>query len=83
MSTCWHRLRQRMLWKPSAIPGCTISAWQINLALGQKGKFWQQEPFDHLVRSPEQYEFLRKYIRDNGTKARLPPNEYVYREYLG
>ena len=59
------------------------SAWQINLALGQKGKFWQQEPFDHLVRSPEQYEFLRKYIRDNGTKARLPPSEYVYREYLG
>ena len=59
------------------------SAWQINLALEQKGKFWQQEPFDHLVRSPQQYEYLRMYIRDNGTKAGLPPNEYLYREYLG
>ena len=30
------------------------SARLINLAFGNKGKFWQQEPFDHLVRSPEQ-----------------------------
>ena len=57
------------------------SARQINLALGQKGKFWQQEPFDHLVRSPEQYEYLRKYIRNNGIKARLNESEYLYREY--
>ena len=59
------------------------SARQINLALEQKGKFWQQEPFDHLVRSPQQYEYLRKYIRDNGLMAGLPQNEYLYREYAG
>ena len=57
------------------------TAWKINLALGQKGKFWQQEPFDHLVRSPEQYEYLRGYIRENGTKAGLSEHEYLYREY--
>ena len=59
------------------------SARHINLALGHEGKFWQQEPFDHLVRSPEQYAYLREYIRDNGAKARLPEGEYLYREYAG
>ncbi len=59
------------------------SARQINLALKRKGKFWQQEPFDHLVRSPEQYEYLRKYIRENGAKAGLQQSEYLYRSYDG
>ncbi|WP_164103392.1 transposase [Candidatus Laterigemmans baculatus] len=58
-----------------------FSARQINLVIGQKGKFWQQEPFDHLVRSPEQYEYLRRYIRDNGLKAGLPEQDYFYRVY--
>lgn len=57
------------------------TARQINLVLGQKGKFWQQEPFDHLVRSPEQYEYLRDYIRDNGKKAGLGEGEYLYRRH--
>jgi len=58
-----------------------FSARQINRALGRKGKFWQSEPFDHLVRNVEQYEYLREYIRDNPIKARLKEGEYVYREY--
>jgi putative transposase len=57
------------------------TGWQINLALEQSGKFWQQEPFDHLVRSPEQYEYLRHYIADNPKKANLQPGEYHYRRY--
>jgi len=57
------------------------TAVQINKRLGQKGKFWQQEPFDHLVRSPEQYGYLRDYIRDNPHKANLKPGEYYYRRY--
>ncbi len=60
-----------------------FTARQINLLLGDFGKFWQQEPFDHLVRSPEQYEYLRKYIRDNGRKAGLRDSEYLLREYEG
>ena len=57
------------------------TAVQINKRLGRKGKFWQPEPFDHLVRSPEQYEYLRGYIRDNSKKANLNPGDYLYRKY--
>ncbi|MGO8748142.1 MAG: hypothetical protein ACLQNE_19380 [Thermoguttaceae bacterium] len=59
------------------------TAFQINKAIGEKGKFWQQEPFDHLVRSLEQYEYLRQYIADNPHKAGLKPGEYLYRRYDG
>ncbi len=58
-----------------------FTAVQINKSHRQKGKFWQQEPFDHLVRSPEQYGYLRKYIEDNPRKARLNQGEYLYRRY--
>lgn len=60
-----------------------FTAVKINQALGQHGKFWQQEPFDHLVRSPEQYEYLRKYIANNPIKANLNPGEYHYHSYEG
>lgn len=55
------------------------TATQINRAIGSSGHFWQEEPFDHLVRSSEQYEYLRKYIRENPTKARLTNGEFYYR----
>ncbi len=58
-----------------------FTAFQINRTIGEKGKFWQQEPFDHLVRSPEQYEYLRQYIADNPFKANLLAGEYLYRRY--
>jgi putative transposase len=59
------------------------TAFQINGAMGEKGKFWQQEPFDHLVRSAEQYECLRQYIAANPHKAGLKRGEYLYRRYDG
>lgn len=59
------------------------TATKINRALGLRGSFWQEEPFDHLVRSPEQYEYLRMYIADNPQKARLQAGEYYYRRYPG
>ncbi len=59
------------------------TARQLNLQLGRTGKFWQQEPFDHLVRSPQQYEYLREYIQKNGVKAGLKEGEYFYRRYEG
>jgi len=59
------------------------TAVQINRLLGEKGKFWQSEPFDHLVRSPEQYEHLRAYIRENPIRAGLRPGEYLYRKFEG
>ena len=56
------------------------TATRIHQRIGEKGHFWQQEPFDHLVRSIEQYEYLRKYIGDNPRKAGLTPGEYRYRK---
>lgn len=55
------------------------TAVQLNKVLGRHGKFWQQEPFDHLVRSVEQYEYLRNYIAENPSKARLREGEFLYR----
>jgi type I restriction enzyme R subunit len=57
------------------------TAVRINRALGQQGKFWQQEPFDHLVRSPTQYDYLRDYIARNPVKAGLKSNEFYYRRF--
>jgi len=56
-----------------------FTATQINRHTGERGHFWQQEPFDHLVRSPEQYNYLRDYIRDNPAKANLQAGEFQYR----
>jgi len=60
-----------------------FSAVKINRMIGTKGKFWQHEPFDHLVRSVEQYEYLRRYIAQNPEKAKLSEEEYLYRRYPG
>ena len=55
------------------------TARQINLAVASNGHFWSGDPFDHLVRSPEQYDYLRNYILDNPKRAGLHPGEYHYR----
>jgi type I restriction enzyme R subunit len=49
---------------------------RIQQALGRSGEFWQVEQFDHLVRSPEQFEHLRKYIALNPVKAGLGAGSY-------
>jgi type I restriction enzyme R subunit len=54
------------------------TATQINRSLGRRGRFWQEESFDHLVRTPEQFEYLRKYIAENPIKAGLQEGEYLY-----
>lgn len=59
------------------------TAVQINRLVREKGKFWQQEAFDHLVRSPEQYEYLRRYIAENPMKANLKVGQYLYRRWEG
>ena len=43
----------------------SYTAHEINRRLGRKGSFWQKESFDHIVRSADEMERLRKYIRDN------------------
>jgi type I restriction enzyme R subunit len=64
-------LKQCVSWKH-------YTAVRINKALGRRGRFWEVDDFDHLVRSPEQFAFLREYIAENPRRARLRPGEYVH-----
>ena len=52
------------------------TARRIHDVLGRRGHFWQTESFDHLVRSPAQFEYLRDYIARNPVAARLQIGEY-------
>jgi putative transposase len=54
------------------------TARQINRILGRTGRFWEQDAFDHLVRSPDEFERLRRYIAENPRSAGLKPGEYVH-----
>ncbi len=54
------------------------TATQINRRLKRSGRFWQQDAFDHLVRSEAQFEYLRNYIANNPAKAGLKAGEYVH-----
>ncbi len=53
------------------------TATAINQRLNRKGRFWQSESFDHLVRSPEQFAYLQDYIASNPSRAGLPPGSYL------
>ena len=73
--------------RENTLPNKGLSSLGINLPLGQgllinqrmaeSGRFWQQDGFDHLVRSETQFEHFRRYISDNPRKARLKSGEYV------
>jgi REP element-mobilizing transposase RayT len=54
------------------------TATQINRVLGRRGRFWQEETFDHLVRSSEQFDGLRRYIAENPIKAGLREGEFLH-----
>lgn len=64
-------LRQCDSWKH-------FTATQLNRRLSRSGRFWQQDGFDHLVRSIDQFEHLRRYIADNPRRAKLRPSEYFH-----
>lgn len=55
-----------------------FTAREINKRLGRKGRFWQQDSFDHLVRSEEQFQFLRRYIAENPKRAKLRDGESLH-----
>ena len=54
------------------------TAIQINKALGQKGRFWQDENYDHLVRDEAAFHRFRQYIAENPAKAKLLDGAYRY-----
>jgi type I restriction enzyme R subunit len=55
-----------------------FTATKINTLLDAKGRFWQQDGFDHLIRSLEQFEYLRNYIATNGRRAGLKAEDYLH-----
>ncbi len=54
------------------------TAREINKLLGRSGVLWQPEPFDHIIRSADQFKYLQSYIADNPQKANLKVGEFVY-----
>ncbi|HKM91236.1 MAG TPA: transposase [Candidatus Acidoferrales bacterium] len=58
-----------------------VSARDANAALGRVGKpFWQDESFDHWIRSGQQFDRVRWYIENNPVKAGLAksPKEWPW-----
>ena len=55
-----------------------FTATKINRLVGQRGRYWEQDGFDHLLRSDVQFEYLRGYIANNPVTARLRPGEFLY-----
>ena len=55
-----------------------FTARQINKTTGQTGPFWQPEPFDHIIRSSEQFCYLHDYIANNPINANLDPADCLY-----
>lgn len=53
------------------------SARAINKLTGRQGSLWQQEPYDHIVRSEGQLRHYRRYIAANPVKACLKPSTYA------
>jgi REP element-mobilizing transposase RayT len=47
------------------------SAHQINVALGRKGRVWQPESFDHVLRSSEGLDAKIRYLMENPVRRRL------------
>jgi putative DNA methylase len=48
-----------------------FSAHQANALLGTHGPFWQDESYDHLVRTDAEFDRIQAYIEQNPVKAGL------------
>jgi putative transposase len=56
----------------------SFTAHAINKALRRRGKLWQDDYFDRLVRSEANFRKIRDYIEQNPVKAHLPARTYLY-----
>jgi REP element-mobilizing transposase RayT len=55
-----------------------FSAKAANLALGRKGRFWQREYYDRLIRNGEELDRAIRYIVENPAKAGLKNWTWVW-----
>jgi len=56
-----------------------VSARIVNKLLGSSGPVWQDESFDHVLRSEESFEEKLEYIRQNPVRAGLVNRAEEYR----
>jgi putative transposase len=57
-----------------------ITAKRANSMLGRSGEpFWQDESYDHMVRSQREFERICSYIHNNPVRAGLVPDLAEYR----
>ena len=70
------QMRHGFLLRKQLTETMRYTARKVNALLMQEGKFWQSEPFDHVVRSEAQFEYLQRYISENPQKAKLSEGEY-------
>jgi REP element-mobilizing transposase RayT len=57
----------------------SASAHSVNRLLGCEGPVWEEESFDHVLRSDESWEAKREYIRQNPVRAGLVKRAQEYR----
>jgi REP element-mobilizing transposase RayT len=56
-----------------------VSAHKINRALNRRGPLWDEESFDHVLRSDESLHDKREYIRENPVRRGLAAQPQEYR----
>ena len=57
----------------------SASAHSLNRALGRSGPVWQEESFDHVLRSAKSFEEKVEYIRQNPVRRGLVSRPEDYR----
>jgi REP element-mobilizing transposase RayT len=55
-----------------------FSAKAVNQALGRKGRFWQREYYDRLIRNGDELDRAIRYVVENPTKAGLKDWTWVW-----
>jgi len=83
VSLCVH-VHVLVQFRPGYDLATIIQSWMrytarvINAQIGRTGVLWQPEPFDHIIRSAEQFEYLHRYIAENPKKATLEMGQSLY-----
>lgn len=55
-----------------------FASTQLGRLKPHKGKLWQNETYDHLIRNRTELFRIRKYIADNSKKANLSEHAYTH-----
>jgi putative transposase len=67
--------------RPQFESWCAVSNQRVRQCNEAVGELWHPEPFFHLLRSVEQYEWLSQFIADHPRKVGLKPGEFLFRSY--